>query len=136
VKLIVTAKGSKIQKQFSIVRKEKTVESRLLTTITALCLCFSAVSLRGRQTWWPRLPTGLSGEVRNLTGYRRSAASLNNGRRADRNRSGSWTTSGTAFQGRRWSERESIWWAIAALITSLSRLFNPGWKSHLDHARL
>ncbi|HEY0005386.1 MAG TPA: PQQ-binding-like beta-propeller repeat protein [Pyrinomonadaceae bacterium] len=44
VKLIVTAKSSKIQKH-SDSQKEKTVKPRLLTTITALCLCFSAMFL-------------------------------------------------------------------------------------------
>ena len=68
------------------------MKTRLLITITALCFCFLAVSVAGSPTWLLRLPTGPSGEVRIVTGYRWSAGSLNNGRRGDRNCSGKSTT--------------------------------------------
>jgi outer membrane protein assembly factor BamB len=42
MKLIVSVKGGKIQQQYNT-QKEQTVKSRLLTTIAALCVCFSGM---------------------------------------------------------------------------------------------
>ena len=64
------------------------MKSRLLTTIAAFCLCFSAVFVTRSANMALRLPTGLSGEVPDVAGHHRRRDFLNNGRRRDRNCSG------------------------------------------------